>query len=386
MYNFDKLVDRRNTGSLKVDLISREGLPEDTLPLWVADMDFETVPEVKEALKAAADHGIYGYTIQKDTYFEAVHNWFLRRFGWEIKQEWAIQTPGVVFALAAAVRAYTREGESVLIQRPVYHPFSKVVEANGRIVINNPLVYKEGSYQIDFGDFEEKIIRNHVKLFLLCSPHNPVGRVWKEEELRRMGEICFKHGVFVVADEIHCDFIRKGFCHYNFASLGEDFADNCMICTAPSKTFNLAGLQISNVFIPNENRRKLMQEELERVSCQEPGLFGLAACEAAYRYGESWLEELLTYLEGNLEYIQSFLKEKLPKIRLVNPEGTYLLWMDVSSYGYTSEQIADRLRNHARLWVNDGGWFGPEGGGFLRVNMASPRSVIVAAMERLLEF
>ncbi len=386
MYNFDKLVERRNTGSLKVDLIRREGLPEDTLPLWVADMDFETVPEVKEALKKAADHGIYGYTIQKDTYFGAMRNWFLHRFGWEVKQEWAIQTPGVVFALAAAVRAYTQEGEGVLIQRPVYHPFSRVIEANGRIVVNNPLVYEEGRYQIDFADFEEKIIRNHVKLFLLCNPHNPVGRVWKEEELRRMGEICFKHGVFVVADEIHCDFIRKGFSHRNFASLGEAFANNCMVCTAPSKTFNLAGLQISNIFIPNQDRRRQMQEELERVSCQEPGLFGLAACEAAYRYGEPWLEELLAYLEGNLEHIRSYLKEKLPKITLVEPEGTYLLWMNVSSYGYSQEQVSDRLRNHARIWVNDGAWFGPEGEGFLRLNMASPRSVIAAAMERLLEF
>lgn len=386
MYDFDTRIDRRNTGSVKVDLIAKQGFPEDTIPLWVADMDFAVPPEVEEALKKAAGQRIYGYTLCKDSYFEAVRQWFSRRFGWEIQEEWMIQTPGVVFALAAAVRAFTEKGDGVLLQRPVYFPFSKVVEANERVVVNNPLVYENGSYHIDFDDFERKIVDHNVKLFLLCSPHNPVGRVWSEEELCRMGEICLRHQVFVVADEIHCDFIRPGYRHHTFASLGEAFADHCMICTAPSKTFNLAGLQISNSFIPNSEWREKMEAELERVSCQEAGLFGLAACEAAYRYGELWLLELLDYLEGNLAYIRSFLKEKLPKMKLVEPEGTYMIWLDVSEYGYTAEQLHARLRTKARLWLNEGSMFGPEGAAYLRVNIASPRSVICEAMERLLQF
>lgn len=384
MYDFDKVIDRRNTGSVKVDLVKTNGLPEDTIPLWVADMDFETAPEIKDALKKAAEFGVFGYTIHQESYFEAVHSWFQKRFNWNVEAEWMMQTPGVVFALSAAVRAFTNKGDAILIQRPVYYPFSRVIEQNERVLVNSPLVYERGAYHIDFVDFEEKIIANRVKMFILCSPHNPVGRVWSIEELCRVGEICKKHNVFVVADEIHCDFIRPGHKHMNFASLGEDFAQNCMICTAPSKTFNLAGLQISNIFIPNEERRGLMQQELTRLGYEEAGIFGITACEAAYRYGEGWLTELLSYLEENLAYIREFVKEKLPKISLVEPQGTYLVWLDVSAYGYTPEQIKTRLKEDARLWLDEGEMFGEEGEQFVRVNIASPRSVIEKAMERFL--
>jgi len=384
MYNFDTIVDRRNTGSIKVDRIKKEHLPEDTIPMWVADMDFESAPEIREALQKAVEHGIYGYTTLKDSYFTAVHDWFLRRFGWEVQEEWMMQTPGVVFALAAAVRAFTKKGDAVLIQRPVYCPFSRVIEQNNRVIVNNPLVYENGSYRVDYADFEEKIVAEQVKMFILCNPHNPVGRVWTMEELRRMGDICKKHSVFVVADEIHCDFVHKGYHHTNFATLGTEFEQNCMVCTSPSKTFNLAGLQTSNIFIPNEEKRKQMQQELDQVSYHGAGLFGITACEAAYSKGEAWLEELLNYLEGNLNYIKDFLKEKLPEIKLVEPQGTYLLWMDVSAYGYTTEQLKERLRTEARLWLDEGEMFGPEGECFVRVNMASPREVIAEAMERLL--
>lgn len=384
MYDFDKVIDRRNTGCVKVDLIPRMERPRDTISLWVADMDFETAPEIKQALREVVEHGIYGYTDPKDTYFPAVHSWFSRRFGWEIKQEWMLQTPGVVFALAAAVRAYTKEGDSILIQRPVYYPFSMVIEQNNRKLVNSPLVYEAGTYSIDFEDFEQKIVAEKVKMFILCNPHNPVGRVWSEAELRRMGEICRKHQVFVVSDEIHCDFIHKGYHHRNFATLGEAFEQNCMICTAPSKTFNLAGLQISNIFVPNEERRKQLQAEMTRVSYHEAGLFGLTACEAAYTHGEQWLEELLVYLQGNLDYVKEFVAEKLPKMKVIETQGTYLVWLDVSAYGYSQEELKERLKTEARLWLDEGDMFGPEGNGFVRVNVASPRNVIAEAMERFL--
>lgn len=384
MYDFDRITERKGSGCVKVDLAEKLGLPKDTIPLWVADMDFETAPEVKEAVLRAAAHGIYGYPMQQDSYFAAVQGWFLRRFGWEVQKSWLKQTPGVVFALAAAVRAFSKDGDGVLIQRPVYYPFSKVIEENGRVVVNNPLKYEEGRYTIDFEDFEEKIVKNRVKLFLFCNPHNPVGRVWTREELTRLGQICNRHQVFVVSDEIHCDFIRKGFCHQNYAALGPEYAENVMVCTAPSKTFNLAGLQISNIFIPNEEKRKLFSEELNRVSYREAGIFGSVACEAAYRYGEGWLTELLEYLEGNLGCVRDFIEEKLPKIRLVEPEGTYLLWLDVSAYGYSKEELSRRLREDARLWLDEGAMFGPEGEPFVRVNIASPRRVITEAMERFL--
>lgn len=384
MYDFDKITERKGTGCVKVDLVKKLGLPEDTIPLWVADMDFETAPEVKKAVMKAAGHGIYGYPMQKDSYFEAVRDWFSRRIGWEVQKDWMFQTPGVVFALAAAVRAYTKEGDGVLIQRPVYYPFGKVIEENGRVVVNSPLKYEKGRYRMDFADLEEKLARDRVKLLLLCNPHNPVGRVWTREELTALGDICMRHQVFVVSDEIHCDFIRKGFRHQNFAALGPEYAKNVMVCTAPSKTFNLAGLQISNIFIPNEEKRRKFAEEMTRVSYREAGLFGNAACEAAYRYGEPWLTELLEYLEGNLAYVRNFIKEKLPKMKLVEPEGTYLLWLDVSAYGYSKEELSRQLKEEARLWLDEGAMFGPEGEAFLRVNIASPRSVIAEAMERFL--
>lgn len=384
MYDFDKITERKGSGCVKVDLAEQLGLPEDTIPLWVADMDFETAPKIKEAVIRAAEHGIYGYPMQKDSYFEAVQSWFSRRFGWNVQKEWMLQTPGVVFALAAAVRAFTKDGDGVLIQRPVYYPFGKVIEENGRVVINSPLVYEDGRYRIDFADFEEKIVKHQAKLFLLCNPHNPVGRVWTREELTEMGKICERHQVFVVSDEIHCDFIRQGFCHRNFAALGPEYAANVMVCTAPSKTFNLAGLQISNIFIPNEDKRRIFAEELNRISYREAGIFGSVACEAAYRYGEDWLKELLEYLEGNLAYIRNFIAEKLPKMKLVEPEGTYLVWLDVSAYGYTKEELSRQLREEARLWLDEGTMFGPEGEAFVRVNIASPRKVIAEAMERFL--
>lgn len=384
-FSFDKIIDRRNTYSLKYDTASGRGLPEDVLPLWVADMDFQAPPAVIEALVKRSEHGIFGYTEPGEDYYEGVQNWFRERFGWETQRQWLVQTPGVVFALAMAVRAFTQEGDGVLIQQPVYYPFASVVKNNHRKLVNNPLVYENGGYQMDFEDLEAKIVANGVKLFLLCSPHNPVGRVWTKEELQKLGEICLRHGVTVVSDEIHADFVWSGYEHTVFATLGEEFVQNAVICTAPTKTFNLAGLQVSNIFIPNENLRQKFQEEMARTGYGRLNTMALLACQAAYTAGGQWLEELKTYLEGNIKLVQNFLKENLPSVHLVEPQGTYLLWLDFSNLGLSEEEREKRLIHQAKLWLNTGTLFGPEGKGFERMNIACPRPFLEKALENLAE-
>jgi len=289
----------------------------------------------------------------------------------------------VVYAIATAIRALTEKGDAVLIQQPVYHPFASTVLVNGRKLVNNPLVYEKGEYHIDFDDFEEKIIKNDVKLFLLCSPHNPVGRVWTREELVRMGDICLKHNVIVISDEIHADFVYKGYLHFIFASLKPEFLNNTIICTAPSKTFNLAGLQVSNIFIANDEIRKKFREELMRSGYSQPNTMGLVACQAAYEHGAQWLDELIEYLEGNISYIRKFLAERLPQIKLVEPQGTYLLWLDFNQLNLSEEELNDLIVNKAKLWLNEGTTFGSEGKGFQRLNIACPRATLEKAFLQL---
>lgn len=382
-YEFDKVIDRTNTSCEKHSFLKERGLDEDTLAMWVADMDFETAPPVKERIREIAAHGIYGYTGKKDDYYQAVIGWFKKRFGWKIEKKWILGTPGVVFALAAAVRAYTQEGEAVMIQRPVYYPFTNVIRRNNRKLVNNPLVLKEGKYVMDYEDMEQKIIDNQVKLFLLCSPHNPVSRVWTGEELMHVAEICKKHHVIIVVDEIHCDFIMEGHHHTAFGTLPEEYADMAVICTAPSKTFNLAGLQLSNIMIKNPKLRSDYIQELNRTAYYGANIFGQMACQAAYEEGEAWLEELLVYLKGNADYIRDYIEKYLPKVHLIEPEGTYLLWMDFRDYGYDSKTLQDKMLYEAKLWLDEGVMFGDEGAGFMRINIASPRSVVEDAMERI---
>lgn len=381
-YNFDQLPQRRGTNCYKWDLIAKRGLDPDTLPLWVADMDFETVPEVKEKLKEAAEHGIYGYSMLGDDYYAALTGWFETRFDWSINPKHVTVTPGVVFALAAAVRAYTDEGEAVMIQRPVYHPFTNVVTENNRRLINNPLVFENGRYHMNFDDMEKKITDEHVKLFLLCSPHNPISRVWTKEELLQAADICRRHEVILVVDEIHCDFVYDGYQHTSFGTL-KDFADRAVICTAPSKTFNLAELQLSNIIIPNTQLRERFRSEMKRISYGDANLFGQISCQAAYEHGGTWLDELLSYLQGNISFIRTFLNQHLPRVALIEPEGTYLLWLDFRSYGLSAEELNHKILYDAKVWLNEGSMFGSEGEGFMRINIASPRSMIVEAMERL---
>lgn len=381
--DFDTVPNRRGTNCFKYDFAREMGMPEDVLPLWVADMDFPTAPAVLERLHALAEHGIFGYTGVKDAYFSAVHNWYAQRFGWETQRSWLVTTPGVVFAIAIAIRAFTQTGDAILIQQPVYYPFADKVTENDRQLVVNPLILKNGRYEMDFADMERRIADNHVKMLLLCSPHNPVGRVWTKEELLRVGEICQKHGVLVVSDEIHADFTYAGHTHRVFASVKSEFADFTITCTAPSKTFNLAGLQNSNIFIPNRQLRHTYKKELSACGCGGTNCMGMAACQAAYEAGADWLEQLKQYLAGNLAYVRQFLREKLPDIALIEPEGTYLVWLDLRKLGLTEQQQRQLIVQDAKLWLDTGTLFGQGGEGFERINIACPRATIEQAMQRL---
>jgi cystathionine beta-lyase len=382
--DFDTVVERRNTDCLKYDFAVRKGKPENVLPLWVADMDFKTSSCILEALQDRVEHGIFGYTESQDSYFEAVAAWMKEKHNWEVQRNWLRKTPGVVFALAMAVRAYSDIGESVLIQRPVYYPFTEVVENNGRKVVSNDLVLGEdGKYHIDFEDFEDKLVSNNVSLFLLCSPHNPVSRVWTQEELLRIGEICLKHNVIVVSDEIHEDFVFGERKHYVFASLKKEFADISITCTSPAKTFNLAGLQISNIFIPNGRLRARFRKEMDAAGYSLLNVIGLTASEEAYRYGNTWYEAMIKYVEGNINFLREYLKRELPQLQMIEPEGTYLVWLDFRKLGLEGKELEKLVVEDANLWLDSGDMFGQVGEGFERINVACPRSILKQALEQL---
>ena len=377
--DFDTIIDRRGTNSLKFDFAREKGKPEGLTPMWVADMDFPVPPEVLADILKAAAHGIFGYTEAKDDYYNAVMDWFGSRFGYHAQKHEILKAPGLVFALAQAVRAFTAPGEAVLIQTPVYYPFFEVVNVNGRTLVTNPLIYQNGKYHIDFDDFERKITNNGVKLFILCSPHNPVGRVWTREELEQMNDICVRHGVIVISDEIHCDFVWRGYTHTCFGLLNED----AIVATAPSKTFNLAGLQASNLFIKNETLRTQLKNEIVRSGYSQLNTLGVVACQSAYAKGAAWLDALKVYLMENIRFMQEFLASRLPEIRLIEPQGTYLLWLDFSEYGLTQSELDRRIMEDAKLWLNSGTMFGADGKGFQRINIACPKSVLTDALEKL---
>ena len=388
-YNFDKIINRKGTNCLKYDYAVERGKPADVLPLWVADMDFTVSEEITKSLHAAVDHGIYGYTQPKDAYYNAITNWMEKNHNWKTKREWIMKTPGVVFALGAAVKAFTKPGDAVLIQNPVYYPFTNIIRDNDRRVIDNTLVYEKrvtegkSQYSIDYEDFERKIVQENIKLFILCNPHNPVGRVWNREELQYLGEICLRHHVIVVSDEIHNDFVYPGFEHTVFANVDPRFAEFTVTCTAPSKTFNLAGLQISNIFISNETLREAFQKEIDKTGYDEPNALGAVACEAAYRGGQAWLDQLRAYLLENLNFLRAYLQEKIPQIHLVEPEGTYLVWLDCSELGISGKELDQFIVEKAGLWLDGGAMFGPSGADFQRVNIACPRATLELALDKL---
>ncbi|MGN1181260.1 MAG: MalY/PatB family protein [Suilimivivens sp.] len=381
--DFDTVVDRKNTGCLKYDFAVKRGMPADILPLWVADMDFKTSSYIQDAVASQAEHGIYGYTESGDSYFEALQSWFFNHYDWKVEEKWLVKTPGVVYALAMAVQAFTGEGDAVLIQQPVYYPFGGVIEDNGRRIIDNTLVQDEtGRYHMDIADFEEKIVKEQVKLFFLCNPHNPVGRAWNRKELERIGDICYRHHVLIVSDEIHADFVY-GKKHQVFANLKKEYEEITITCTAPSKTFNIAGLQVSNIFIPDNQLRHRFKRQIAASGYSQLNAAGLVACEAAYRYGEEWYEAVKSYIWENISFTKKFLEERIPKVKMIEPEGTYLVWVDFRALCLSKRELEDLIIHKAGLWLDSGAIFGAAGEGFQRINVACPRVTLQTALERI---
>ena len=381
--NFDEIIERKGTDCLKYDFAVKRGKPEDVLPFWVADMDFRTTSYVEDALIERAKHGIFGYSESQEDYFHAIAGWMHRRHHWDVEPDWLIKTPGVVFALAMAVKAFTEAGDCVLIQQPVYYPFSEVIQDNGRVVVSNDLYLgTDNRYHMDLEDFEQKIVEHHVKLFLLCNPHNPSGRVFTREELTGMGEICLKHGVTVVCDEIHNDFVFQGE-HTVFASIKKEYADISVTCTSPSKTFNLASMLISNIFIPNEKLRQRFQHEVNAAGISQLSVLGLVATQAAYEHGDEWYEKMMAYVKSNIDYARNYVEEYLPGVKMINGEGTYLVWLDFRGTGIETEELDRRIIYDAKLWLDIGKIFGKTGEGFQRINVAAPRKTITECFERI---
>lgn len=383
--DLDTIIDRRGSGCLKYDFAVQRGKPKDVLPFWVADMDFKVAKPILDALEKRVHHGIFGYSESGEAYFKALAAWQETYFHWTIRPEWLIKTPGVVPAINLAVKALTKPGDGILINQPVYYPFLNAVIKNGRKLVNSPLVLKNGHYEMDFADLEEKIVKGHVKLALLCTPHNPVGRVWTREELTRYADICLSHGVTIVADEIHEDFTYPGHVHTAFGTVSEEAAQNAIICTAPSKTFNIAGLQDSNILIPNPRIRRAFQEELDSFGYDQLNVMGLAACRAAYEGGREWLDTVKEYIRENLDFTRTYLSENLPKMKLIEPEGTYLIWIDASAYGLSNEDLEHKVLYDCHLWLDMGYVFGKEGEGFLRFNLACPRKTLEQGLRQLKE-
>ena len=384
-YNFDEVIDRTGYHSAKWDSLKEMfgEVPEDILSMWVADMEFRSPKPVIDAIKKAAEHGIYGYTSRPDSYYHAIIEWMEKRYDWKVKKDWLAFAPGVVPALGIIIRAFTQPGDKIIIQPPVYYPFFRVIEDNGCHIVNNPLKFSGERYFMDFDDLERKLDDPRVKLLILCNPHNPVGREWHKEELSMLGEICIRHNVIIVSDEIHADILFEGVKHIPFASISPAFAHHSITCTAPSKTFNLAGLKTSTIIFPNNKYYKIYNNTLDALHLDRNSVFGLVALEAAYRYGEEWLEQLLSYLNENLRFLMKYFEERIPKIKVIKPEGTYLIWLDCRQLGLNVKGLNNFMINKARIALDDGYWFGTQGEGFMRMNIACPRSVLEEGLKRI---
>ncbi|MND84941.1 Cystathionine beta-lyase PatB [compost metagenome] len=383
-YNFDEMIERSGTDSIKW---SKKHLKdnfgdEDSIPMWIADMDFKVAQPIIEAMTQRAQHGIFGYGHKSDNFLEAAVNWHKRRNDWDITKEWILFTPGIIPALNFIVDVFSNPGDKVIIQSPVYYPFYNIINNNGRHIANNPLVLNNGRYEMNYAELEKLAQDSRTKLMFLCSPHNPVGRVWTLEELQRVGEICVKNDVLVISDEIHSDLIYKPNRHIPFAKVSEEFRMNSIICTSPSKTFNLAGLHVSDIIIPNEKLREELDHKLRTIDI-DPGSFAAVAQIAAYNQGEEWLEQLIVYLQDNLALIKAFLNERLPRVKMINPEGTYLAWLDFSDYNFTAAELQQLMQKQAKIALDDGYIFGDGGEQFQRINFACPRAILQKALERI---
>ncbi|MBN1665375.1 MAG: pyridoxal phosphate-dependent aminotransferase [Deltaproteobacteria bacterium] len=389
-YNFDRVCDRRNTDCAKWDFVQSIFGRDDVIPMWVADMDFPVAPQIVEALIKRAEHPFYGYTSPGPGVIEAVVERMKRKFNWTIKPEWVVFTPGVVPALNAAIRMLTHPGDEVILQEPVYYPFFPAITSGGCRIASNELRLVNGRYEMDYEGMEKLFqskagmtpVPSRVKAVMLCNPHNPVGRLWNREELIAAGEIALRHGAVVISDEIHCELLFKGYRHTPFASISEEFAQNSIVCMAPSKTFNLAGLEASSIIIPNRNLRREFSRIREGI-LPAPNLFGYTALEAAYRFGDEWLDELLEYLQGNLDFVLQYFAGKIPRIKVVKPEGTYLVWLDCRDLGMDDMALRAFMREQARVGFDDGFLFGSGGSGFERMNIACPRTILEEALNRI---
>lgn len=377
-YNFDSINNRVGTNSVKWDI------HPDVIPLWVADMDFQVLPELKEALSKRVDEGIFGYTLVPESYYEAIINWFDRRHHWHIDRSWILYTSGVIPAMAAALKAFTLPGEKVLIQTPVYNCFFSSIANCGCEPVENELVREGNTYRIDFADFENKCADSKTTVFLLCNPHNPAGRVWTKGELERMNEICMRHDVKVISDEIHCELIMPGYTFVPFASVSEACADNSVILNSPTKNFNIAGLQIANIICKNRQWLRRIDRAVNINETCDVNPFGVIALQEAYNKGAEWIDELNTYLYDNYKALKDFFHEELPKLEVLKLEGTYLVWVDITALEFTSDEVADKLLKEAKVWVNSGTMYGRKAGqGYLRINIATPRATLMEGLKRM---
>lgn len=386
-YNFDEIIDRSGTFATKMESLPK-GCPDDALPLWVADMDFACAEPILKALHERIDKKIFGYTMyDTDECLGAVLNWYKKRYGWEEQKENLFFCGGIVSAYAVLLNLLTKEGEGVVIQRPIYYPFTMKANSNGRQIVDSPLIYADGNYTIDFDDLDKKMAEPNNKVLVFCSPHNPAGRVWTEEEIRKVVDICKKYDKWIICDEIHCDLLRCGMTFHPILKVAPDYADRIAVCTAPSKTFNLAGMKTSNIVIHNKELQAAWKELIGgKLSMNGAGTLGLTAMIAAYNEGEEWLEQLKEYLDGNFAYIDAFLKEHLPKAHMVPSEGTYLAWIDFNGYvDGDAEKLEEIMQKKARVALDEGYIFGDAGRGFERINIATPRSVVEDCMDRILK-
>jgi len=391
-YDFDQVCDRSNSDCIKWDAVTSIFGRKDVIPMWVADMDFPVARPVVEALEKRAAHECYGYTQAGQSVIDSIVERMERKFNWKIEPEWVVFTPGVVPALHAAVRAFARPGDEIILQQPVYYPFFPAVTASGCQIVNNELKLINGRYQMDFDDLERQFhprpgmhpTAPRIKAIILCNPQNPVGRLWSKDELVRMGEIVIRNNAVVISDEIHCELLFKGYKHTSFATISEEFEQNCIVCMAPSKTFNLAGLGASSIIIPDKQLRDSFNSVRTGI-LPGPNLFGLAALEAAYRYGDEWLEQVLDYLQGNLDFLLEYILKRIPRIKVIKPQATYLVWLDCRDLGMDDITMRNFFREKARVGFDDGFLFGACGSGFQRMNIATPRSILVEALRRIEE-
>ncbi len=381
-YDFDTVVDRHGTASVKWDYQEHFTGMTGLLPLWVADMDFAAPPEIMSAIRHRVDHPVFGYVREPDSYFEAAGDWLARRHHWTVRREWMVPSPGVIPSLAAAILAFTRPGDGIVVQPPVYHPFAMRVKSNGRRVVENPLAVRDGAWHMDL-DGLERVMDQGTRMLILCSPHNPIGRVWERETLMRLAEICRARGVMIVSDEIHNDLVMPGFHHTPIAALSEASAENTVTLVAATKTFNIAGLGGSLAIVAEEGRRKAFEAQQSAIFSGAPNAVAVAASEAAWRHGEQWLEELLTYIQGNYGLVKDFLSARLPAVRAFPLEGTYLAFLDMTGLGLTDALLKERLQRDARVWLDEGAKFGRGGECMQRLNLACPRSVLAEALERM---